>query len=104
MQIFDWSYEGSAVTHLFSRAHRFLPPLPSRPGPAPEQPSTVEAAQSSPGRIGSHGMVLAGDPSSAFLSHIPMFAAPHDVQLVVAIHPATTLSCLIGPDFSAPCE
>jgi hypothetical protein len=29
-------------------------------------------------------MVLVGSPSAAFLSHIPMFGAPHDVQLVVA--------------------
>lgn len=36
------------------------------------------------GRVGAHGMVLAGTPSAAFLSHIPMFRAPHDVQLVVA--------------------
>ena len=29
-------------------------------------------------------MVLAGEPSAAFLSHIPMFGPPHDVQLLVA--------------------
>lgn len=53
-------------------------------GAAPE-PATTEAAQSSPrGRIGSHGMVLAGSPAQAMLSHIPMFAAPHDVQLLVS--------------------
>lgn len=37
------------------------------------------------GRVGSHGMVLFGSKEQAFLSHIPMFHAPHDVQLVTAV-------------------
>ena len=46
--------------------------------------SGAESAQTSAGRVGSHGMVVAGTVDEAFLSHIPMFQAPHDVQLVVA--------------------
>lgn len=52
-------------------------------GPGPDEAQAAEAAQSAAGRVGSHGMVLAGDPGSAILSHIPMFAAPHDVQMIV---------------------
>jgi hypothetical protein len=33
--------------------------------------------------MGVHGMVLFGTPDDAYLSHIPMFHAPHDVQLVL---------------------
>jgi hypothetical protein len=36
------------------------------------------------GRVGSHGMVAFGTPAEAFVSHIPMFGPPHDVQAVVA--------------------
>lgn len=43
-----------------------------------------QPAQSVPGRVGSHGMVLAGAPGAAFLSHIPMFGPPHDVQVLAA--------------------
>jgi hypothetical protein len=42
-----------------------------------------ESAATTFGRVGSHGMVVTGSPSEAFLSHIPMFAAPHDVQVVI---------------------
>jgi hypothetical protein len=52
-------------------------------GPESAPPTTV-SEQSAVGRVGSHGMVLAGAPSAAVLSHIPTFAAPHDVQLLVA--------------------
>ncbi len=60
---------------------------------APEAPQSTtaelsRAAEVTPdaprGRVGSHGMVLVGDPSAAFLSHIPMFRSnAHDVQLIV---------------------
>lgn len=50
------------------------------------------------GRIGSHGMVVAGTPAEAFLSHIPMFGPPHDVQLVVA----GAFSALDGAPLSSP--
>jgi len=49
----------------------------------PDDMPAAESAQSAAGRVGAHGMVLAGDAQNAVLSHIPMYAAPHDVQLVV---------------------
>ena len=49
-----------------------------------EDTAASESAQSASGRVGAHGMVVAGTPGAAFLSHIPMFQAPHDVQLLVA--------------------
>ena len=52
----------------------------SRGAPA----ETAENNASATGRVGSHGMVVAGTPAEAFISHIPMFGAPHDVQVVVA--------------------
>ena len=52
----------------------------SETDPAP----TVESAVSTDGRIGTHGMVAFGTTAGdAYLSHIPMFAKPHDVQAVV---------------------
>jgi len=50
----------------------------------PSEPETKEANQNTAGRMGSHGMVVAGTPGAAFLSHIPMFGPPHDVQVLVA--------------------
>lgn len=45
---------------------------------------TVESAQTANGRVGTHGMIAFGNTAGdAYLSHIPMFHAPHDVQLVV---------------------
>ncbi len=44
-----------------------------------------------PARMGTHGMVLMGTSEVAYLSHIPMFRPPHDVQLIAAVrlrHPA----------------
>ncbi|HVH47752.1 MAG TPA: hypothetical protein VM925_35695 [Labilithrix sp.] len=52
--------------------------------PSEEDRSTPESELREAGRVGSHGMVLAGTPAEAFLSHIPMFQTPHDVQLVIA--------------------
>lgn len=51
-----------------------------------EDPAPVaESAQSTSGRVGTHGMVAFGVAANdAYLSHIPMFGNPmHDVQLVV---------------------
>lgn len=50
---------------------------------APQEEASAEADQSTAARIGSHGMVLAGDAGHAVLSHIPTYSAPHDVQLIV---------------------
>ncbi len=44
-----------------------------------------EAAQTANGRVGVHGMVLFGGKTRAWLSHIPMFQSPHDVQMIVEI-------------------
>ncbi len=40
------------------------------------------ALASTNGRVGAHGMVVFGSGSTVYFSHIPMFASPHDVQLV----------------------
>src|SRR5262245_20487936 len=49
------------------------------PGERAESAQTANAN----GRVGSHGMVAFGkDANDVYLSHIPMFQAPHDVQLV----------------------
>jgi hypothetical protein len=56
---------------------------PTRDPSGPDS-DTKEASQTSAGRKGSHGMVALGTPGAAFLSHIPMFEQPHDVQLLMA--------------------
>ncbi|MBF5045683.1 hypothetical protein FGE12_24970 [Aggregicoccus sp. 17bor-14] len=38
-----------------------------------------------PVRMGSHGMVLFGQGSALYASHIPMFHPPHDVQLLLQV-------------------
>lgn len=72
---------------------------PTRDPSGPDA-ETKEANQSTPGRIGSHGMVVAGTPSAAFLSHIPMFEQPHDVQLLVAGSFAALPGATLPPSFS----
>ena len=52
------------------------PPVPPGKAEAHDEPQV--------GRVGSHGMVAFGTPADAFVSHIPMFGPPHDVQAVVA--------------------
>lgn len=37
------------------------------------------------GRMGVHGMVLFGSGEHLYLSHIPMFRRPHDLQVVLAV-------------------
>jgi len=52
---------------------------------ASEDEQAVAAAQTT-SRMGVHGMVVTGTRGGAmYLSHIPMFHAPHDVQLVVEV-------------------
>lgn len=49
-----------------------------------EPSNAVESAVGADGRIGTHGMIAFGTSASdAYLSHIPMFGKPHDVQAVV---------------------
>jgi hypothetical protein len=46
---------------------------------------TVAPAEAPAPRMGTHGMVLFGSGKRLFLSHIPMFHRPHDVQLLVSV-------------------
>jgi hypothetical protein len=50
------------------------------------------------GRMGGHGMIIFGDASGTFMSHIPMFHVPHDAQVILQV----TLSGLgaTSPDMS----
>jgi hypothetical protein len=43
-------------------------------------------AQSRDASSGLHGMVLFGGKDGLYASHMPMFHAPHDTQVVIAIH------------------
>jgi len=44
-----------------------------------------ENLPTAPQRMGIHGMVLFGSGKHLFLSHIPMFHRPHDVQLLLSV-------------------
>jgi hypothetical protein len=46
-------------------------------------PLLARAAEAS---YGSHGMVLFGGRDGLYASHLPMFHAPHDVQVVLRVH------------------
>jgi hypothetical protein len=62
-------------------------------------PASAEHAHAHAPRVGTHGMVLFGSGDETYVSHIPMFRAPHDMQLVLAVslsHPEWKAS----PDFS----
>jgi hypothetical protein len=52
--------------------------------PAAEAPAQ-KAPPTSTARMGTHGMVLFGSGGRLFLSHIPMFHRPHDVQLLLSV-------------------
>ena len=57
-------------------------------------PAKDTAASAAAGRMGVHGMVVFGDKRT-FMSHIPMFRAPHDAQVVLEVdlpdaHPSFT--------------
>ncbi len=54
-------------------------------GVAQPQPVTQRTVQETP-RFGLHGMVLFTDGVNLLASHLPMFHAPHDVQVVLRIH------------------
>lgn len=43
-------------------------------------------AAAPPPSLGQHGMVLFGGAKGLYASHLPMFHAPHDVQLVLRVH------------------
>lgn len=46
---------------------------------------TPAAAPVAGGRVGVHGMVVFGAGDHVFVSHIPMFHAPHDMQIVAEV-------------------
>ena len=48
-------------------------------------PLMVRAAQAE-SAIGSHGMAVFGGKAGLYASHLPMFHAPHDTQLVFRFH------------------
>ena len=54
--------------------------------PAPS-PAPAHAAAASWGK---HGMVVFGGKTALFASHMPMFHAPHDLQVVIQFHLADT--------------
>src|SRR5262245_51746495 len=54
-------------------------------GPMEVAPAASESAATASGRVGSHGMVLFGTRGRGYLSHIPMFQAPHDVQAIFEV-------------------
>src|SRR5262245_58642322 len=67
------------------------PPAPAAPAPQPA-PQPAPAPSPAPARPGVHGMVLfGGGDVPTYLSHIPMFRRPHDLQLVLQVslqHPS----------------
>lgn len=48
-------------------------------------PTAEPALPAQTQRLGTHGMVLFGSGPRLFLSHIPMFHRPHDVQLLLSV-------------------
>lgn len=78
---------GGSYTHLMMFRRALLLTVLALTGCAAELETTdaSDSALAAHGRVGSHGMVLVGTPGSAYLSHVPMFHAPHDVQMIVSV-------------------
>ncbi len=74
-----------------------LPPVPQLvlQQVPPSQERTV-----APRRMGTHGMVLFGAGPRLYLSHIPMFHRPHDVQLLLAVSLEPQEAGAVPTDFS----
>jgi hypothetical protein len=53
--------------------------------PAAEPGDATPAPGAAPAALGVHGMLLFGGRDSLFASHLPMFHAPHDMQVVLRI-------------------
>ncbi len=49
---------------------------------------TVCAAHAAPSTFGTHGMVLFGGADGLYASHLPMYHAPHDYQVVLRLRMA----------------
>jgi len=65
-----------------------------------DRPADQEAEQNANGRVGSHGMVLFGDRTRAYVSHIPVFGPPHDVQAIAEISLPSSLPSAVPQTFS----
>jgi hypothetical protein len=61
------------------------PPPGPGPGPDPDpDPEAVEIPELPPQISTVHGMLIVGE-ESVFLSHLPLFSAPHDFQLLLSL-------------------
>ena len=65
---------------LAAGAHAADPPAPVA---APEQ---AEKSPELPPGYGSHGMAVFGGRDGLYASHLPMFHAPHDAQVLIRFH------------------
>lgn len=50
--------------------------------------TTLATALAAPATFGQHGMVLFGGSDGLYASHLPMFHAPHDHQVILKVHVA----------------
>ena len=66
-----------------------VPPAPSHTHDHGEQAHGLESGDFPAGqRVGTHGMIVFGDKQGGvFMSHIPMFHRPHDVQPIFFLQP-----------------
>lgn len=83
----------SRLTAILALLLLLLLPLPGSalhiqigdyPAPADKDEPAIPAPPAS--HMGSHGMALFGGKDSLYASHLPMFHAPHDVQVIVRLH------------------
>jgi hypothetical protein len=83
------------------RSMSFVPVLLAAAcGSADDHKADNESNQTTNGRFASHGMVITGDPGTAFISHVPSFGPPHDVQLVAAGALSALSGASLPPSFS----
>jgi hypothetical protein len=69
------------------------------PAAAVENNAGKQADFAAPGgRMGGHGMIVFGDASGTWMSHIPMFHTPHDAQVILQV--ALSGDGLNPPDMS----
>jgi hypothetical protein len=52
------------------------------------------------GRSGGHGMIVFGDASGTWMSHIPMFHSPHDAQVILQVELSGLPAAKKSLDFS----
>ena len=68
----------------------------SSKSPEKTQPSAKITAASHQDRMGVHGMIVFASAKQTFISHIPMFHPPHDMQAVFEITPPKGLELQHG--------